>query len=110
MKFVVFTSAIFSLAAVLYSSQVNANNLPYYVSNAVTKQNINMVKGDKQSLMLSESPHTSMSSRCSHNINTNYQLTIGYFLFYISCFLICLLLLFQLWLDYNLPRPKKHYK
>ena len=108
MKSVVFTSAILSLAAVLYSSQVNASYLPCYVSNAVNKQNVNMVKGDKQSLMLSES-HILMSSRCSHYINTNYQLTFGYFLFYISCFLICLLLLFQLWLDYNLPRTKKDY-
>lgn len=110
MKCVVFTSAILSFAAVLYSSQVSACNLPYYVSNAVTSKNINMVKADKQSLMLSESPHISMSSKCSHSINTNYQLTFGYFLFYISCFLTCLLLLFQLWLDYNLSRTKKHYK
>lgn len=110
MNSVVFTSAILSLAAVLYSSQVNATNLPYYVSNAVTKQNINMIKADKQSLMLSESPHISISSRCSPDINTNYQLTFGYFLFYISCFLICLLLFFQLWLDYNLSITKKHYK
>ncbi len=109
MKPVVLTSAILSFAAVVYSSEVSASSIPYSASNGATKQNINMIEGDKRSLSIKALRHISVSSRCSHDANTNYQLTSGDFLIYFLFLLICLILLFQLWLDFNLPRPKKDY-
>ena len=96
MKSVVLTSAILSLAVIVYNPEANAGSLPHYVSNAVTEQNqnIDVVKGD-----------------CHiQDTNTNYQLTSGDFLLYFFFFFICLILLFQVWLDYNFSRTKKHYK
>lgn len=103
MKSVVLTSAILSLAVIVYSPEANASSLPDYVSNAVTEQNINMVESDKHI--------STVSNICSQDTttDTNYQLISGHFLLYFFYFVICLVLLFQFWLDYNLPTRKKYY-
>ena len=80
MKSVVLTSAILSLAAVVYSPEVNASSIPDYVSNSVTEQNINMAGSNR---------HISTSNKCSQDTtttNTNYQLTSGDFLIYFFIF------------------------
>lgn len=108
MKSVVLASVILSLPLVVYSPEADAINIPSNVSNAVTKQNIILIEDDNQSLKSSALRHTSISSRCSNDINNhfNYQLTFGHFVVYFLFSLICLILLFELWLDYNLSRTK----
>ena len=109
MKSVVLKSAILTFAALVYIPEVSASSVDSYASDSVIGQNINQIESDKRSLMPSALPHTSIPRKCSHDTNTSYQLTSGDFLLYFLFTLIFLLLLFQVWLDYNFSRTKKHY-
>ncbi|MEO1432408.1 MAG: hypothetical protein AAFV71_25730 [Cyanobacteria bacterium J06633_8] len=109
MKSVVLTSAILTFTALVYIPEVSASSINYYASDSVIERNINQVERDKPSLMPEALHNTSIPRKCSHDTNTSYQLTSGDFLLYFLFTLICLLLLFQVWLDYNFSGTKKHY-
>lgn len=97
----VLTSAIVSLAALPHSPEVNKISVVSCVQNPIVKHNINMVKNDNHI--------STLPSKYSHHTNTNYQFYSGHLLLYFFFLLIYLVLLFQVWLDYNLPRSRKDY-
>jgi len=86
------TSAIVSFAAIPYSPEVNKSSVASYLANPVIKHDIYMVKNDNHIL--------SLPSKCSHHTNNSYQFHSGQLLLYFFFLLICLILLFQVWLNY----------
>lgn len=99
---IVLTSVVILFAAIPYSPEVNASNPASYEQKPVVKTDTNMIKSDNHI--------SSEISKCSHHTNTDYQFNSGHLLLYLFYSLICLLLLFQVWIDYNLSRSKKDYK
>ena len=99
---VVLTSVVVLFAAIPYSPEVNTISAVSYVADPVVKTDVNVVESDNNI--------SSEISKCNHHTNTDYQFHAGYLLLYLFYSLICLLLLFQVWIDYNLPRSKKDYE
>ena len=102
MMHVVLTSVVVLFAAIPYSPEVNTISAVSYVADPVVKTDVNVVESDNNI--------SSEISKCNHHTNTDYQFHPGHLLLYLFYSLICLLLLFQVWIDYNLSRSKKDYQ